>query len=396
MKEQHVSKRSRFTTAITGGIFAAILIAEAATHAAVPTYFWDTNGTDDGPGNPPDAIWSGSSLTWTTDPYGTSPTFAYDTRANIVFAATGGAGWSETYDFTVSIEGTAHVSDITIQDANVTLTNLFGDLDKDTAPFGVLNDLQVATVYSRITSATGTSNGITKYAFGILKLCATNTYRGPTTIEGGVLRLGTPQALPVASPLVLANGGIAGYSDTAATFDTAGLSQNLGPLLLTGGNTNVLRTIDFGNGASALAFADSHTQDWNSIPLRIVNYTPGVDSLRFGTNGSGLSNTQLDLIQFSELSSVPGKIDSKGFVTPNLPTIQSVTQTSPTSYRLTWHAIPGRQYLIQYKNNLNDATWTDDGVAVIPATTDGTFDDEIGTDDRRFYRIALLPIQAPI
>src|ERR1035438_927820 len=212
-------------------LWAALLLAALQARAVIPTYFWDTNGTDDGPGNPPDSVWAWNTMNWTSDPNGDSPTFANPGRVNIVFAATGGAYWTETYDYTVTIQGVAQVSDIVIQDGHCTLTNDFGYLDKDTPYISVLNDGQTATIHSVISSASGTANGITKYAWGTLVLGGTNTYQGPTTIEGGTLQLAAPQVLPRASTLVLAGGDTRtdgytyGYSSTSATFATGSLGS---------------------------------------------------------------------------------------------------------------------------------------------------------------------------
>ena len=132
-------------------------------------------------------------------------------------------------------------------------------------------------------------------------LGATNTYLGPTTIEGGTLQLGAPQVLPPASTLVLAGGDTRTSSYTGG-YDTYGpdvchrrLQPNAGAAALDGAVHQWSYTIDFGPGASALAFADSHPQNWKGIPLTIVNYTPGVASLRFGTSSAGLTSTQLGL-----------------------------------------------------------------------------------------------------
>src|ERR1035441_9690088 len=81
-------------------LWAALLLAALQARAVTPTYFWDTNGTDDGPGNPPDGVWAWNTMNWTSDPNGDSSTFANPGRVNIVFAATGGAYWTETYDYT--------------------------------------------------------------------------------------------------------------------------------------------------------------------------------------------------------------------------------------------------------------------------------------------------------
>jgi hypothetical protein len=74
-------------------------------------------------------------------------------------------------------------------------------------------------------------------------------------------------------------------------------------------------TLDFGAGAAALEFADSDSQDWNGSFLTVLNWTPGVDSLRVGTDGVGFEN-QLPLIRFADFDNAPGQIDANGFISP--------------------------------------------------------------------------------
>jgi autotransporter-associated beta strand protein len=390
----------------------AVFLAALATVgalAATPTYYWDTNGSDDGPGNPPSDLWAWNTPTWTSDSYGTSATFTYPVRANIVFAATGDAFWDQTYDYTVSIDGVAQISNVYFKDGNATLTNNFGYLDKDTPYIWVGNYGQTATVYSPIASKSGTSSGITKYGYGTLLMAGTNTYAGPTTVEGGILRLGAPQVLPRTSQIVLAGGdirtsdplGLYGYSTTPPTFDTGGYSQTLGPLALTGPYTNLTHRLDLGNGASALAFADSHTQDWHGIPLYILNYKLGVDSLRFGTNSSGLTPAQLSLIQFqfptetTYVLFVPAKIDAKGYVIPTSPPIQSVTMLSSTESVVTWSAVKDRRYILHYKNRLSDSVWSDAGQAVTAPGRTASLTNSAALDAAHYYYVQPLPDQPP-
>jgi len=385
-------RSNRSVKALVGALL--LLVATGAT-ADTPTYYWDTNGSDGGAGNPPDGVWASDTPMWTSDSSGASPTFAYPARANIVFAATVDPTWNDTLDYTVTIDGVQQVSDIVIQDGNCTLTNASGYLDKDTPFISVLNPGQIATMNSVIASAAGTSDGITKSAPGTLVLGGTNTYQGPTTIQGGTLQLAAPQVLPGTSTLVLAGG------DSDPTFATGGYSQTLGPLLLTGPNTSLTYTIDFGPGASALVFADSHTQDWGGITLFLANYKRGVDSLRFGTSSAGLTSTQLGLIQFGFIDSknatvvVPAKIDSSGFVTPALPVILSLTISGSTNAVVTWSAINGRRYLVHYKLNLKDAQWSDAPKVMIAPGITASYTNNIGTNASSFYRIQLLPIEPP-
>jgi hypothetical protein len=65
-------KRTRTTF-----LWAALLCAALQASADTPTYYWDANGTDGGPGNPPDGLWAASTTNWTSDYEGNSPTFAY-------------------------------------------------------------------------------------------------------------------------------------------------------------------------------------------------------------------------------------------------------------------------------------------------------------------------------
>jgi hypothetical protein len=227
-------------------------------------------------------------------------------------------------------------------------------------------------------------------------LGGTNSYYGPTTIEGGTLRLAAPQVLPRDSTLVLAGGDTrtnSGYSSTAPKFDTGGYSQALGPLLLTGPYTNLFHTIDFGHGASALVFADSHTQNWGGILLHLANYKPGVDSLRFGTNSSGLTATQLKLIRFTDSLNVPGRIDASGFVTPVPPPTLSLVANGSNCVTLSWDAIDGRSYNIQSKANLKDAYWSTNFISdVIGTNNAASCTDTLSTNSHRLYRVQLKPV----
>ena len=385
--------------ASAGPLLLALLLTATGATAATPTYYWDTNGSDDGAGNPPDGVWAGNAANWTSDPNGSSPTFVYPGRANVIFCASGDPYWDDTYDYTVTIQGAEQVSDIQFKDGNCTLTSLSGYLDKDTPFISVLNNAQsygqTATINSAITSATGTTNGLDKYGPGTLILGAANTYRGPTVIESGALGLGASQVIPSTSMLVLAGGDTHPdnlFGDTPAIFQTGGFSQTLGPLLLTGPSTDLPHTIDFGSGASALVFADSHTQNWGGIILRLANYKPGADSLRFGTSSSGLTATQLGLMRFTGFLDVPGRIDANGFVTPARP-ILSIVATDTNHVKLTWDAISGRYYSILFKANLNDASWTTNSTTVNATSNTVSFTDTIGANRHRFYRVQLLPSQ---
>lgn len=131
-----------------------------------------------------------------------------------------------------------------------------------------------------------------------LVLGGANTYTGATTVSAGTLELAAANRIADTGSLVLSGG----------TFATGGFSETLGTLELLGN-----ATIDLGDGASALVFADSSGVSWaGSISLSFVNYTDGVDSIRFGTDQNGLLISQLGQITINgEVAS----IDGSGFLT---------------------------------------------------------------------------------
>ena len=117
-----------------------------------------------------------------------------------------------------------------------------------------------------------------------LTLSGNNTFAGRFTIEAGTVALGSNTALPASAPLTLAGGTV-----TCGTFANA-----TGALTLSGN-----ATINLGDGA--LSFADSRNEMWaNGVVLNII----GTDklptrSLRFGTDGSGLTAAQLKRIRYN-------------------------------------------------------------------------------------------------
>jgi hypothetical protein len=71
------------------------------------------------------------------------------------------------------------------------------------------------------------------------------------------------------------------------------------------------------------------------------------------------------------------------------PAFLSIGPTS-SGIGLTWSAVPGRWYQLQYKTNLNQAGWNN--LITVPAdgpTVTGT--DSTSSDAQRFYRVGLLP-----
>jgi len=138
-----------------------------------------------------------------------------------------------------------------------------------------------------------------------------------------------------------------------------------------GGTTRLVRynqdaTGDYGDWKSNSGFA----------------HTPRVQDA-FGTPGStpnlGVELTVLDVIGWDLVIPAPA------------PTIQSVTRSGST-LDFSWASGSGRTYQLQYKTNLTQNAWVDLGIPIIAAGSTASTSDSLGTDPRRFYRIALLPL----
>ncbi|MFH1496460.1 MAG: autotransporter-associated beta strand repeat-containing protein [Verrucomicrobiota bacterium] len=139
---------------------------------------------------------------------------------------------------------------------------------------------------------------IAKTGTGTWVLAGANTATGDITVSEGTLALGAADRLADLANLVM-NGG---------TFDTRGFSETLGTLTLSADSI-----IDLGAGNSDLVFAASGAAAWGeSFSLSFMNFTEGVDSIRFGLDQDGLTLAQLAQITINGGSV---GIDTQGYLT---------------------------------------------------------------------------------
>ena len=126
---------------------------------------------------------------------------------------------------------------------------------------------------------------VTKRGDAKLTLSGVNSFGGRFTIEAGTVELASDTALPTTSPMTLKGGCTV----------TCGATTNATGALTLSGNA----TINVGDGA--LSFADSHAETWaEGATLNIVG--PGASpgkTIRFGTDGSGLTAAQLKQIRYN-------------------------------------------------------------------------------------------------
>jgi autotransporter-associated beta strand protein len=172
------------------------------------------------------------------------------------------------------------------------------DSGSGTATLTVSSTTSDSTFDGLITDGATAKVALTKAGVGTsLTLTGDNTYTGATTVSGGTLALGAADRIANASNLVLSGG----------TFATNGFSEDMGTLLLSDNST-----IDLGAGASDLSFLDSSGEAWaDSIVLSILNFDEGVDSIRFGTDASGLTEAQLSQITLNGSSAF---LDASGYL----------------------------------------------------------------------------------
>ncbi len=105
-----------------------------------------------------------------------------------------------------------------------------------------------------------------------------------------------------------------------------------------GGNA----TIDLGNGSSALTLANSAAASWSGT-LNILDWTAGVDTLRFGTDGTGLTAGQLSEITFGDIAGSTAAIDANGYVYAVVPEPSSVALSLLGGFALAIGAISRRK-----------------------------------------------------
>ena len=131
------------------------------------------------------------------------------------------------------------------------------------------------TTYSGALSAGGS---LIKIGTGKLTLAGVNIYTGSTTISNGTLALGRANALGSGTQIILAGG----------TLDPGTYTNALSALTITSAGG----TIALGDGSGALSFASSGGQTWSGTLNITGTWNP--TSLRFGTDATGLTQTQLN------------------------------------------------------------------------------------------------------
>ena len=139
---------------------------------------------------------------------------------------------------------------------------------------------------------------IQKTGAGTVRLGAANSYTGAVSIVEGAVLLGTNGAFNANLNLTLAGG----------TLDAGTSTNAVGALSVISNSTLAV------SAGAELSFANSSALDWGSSLLTITGASEA-RTLRFGTDGNGLTRSQVRQIRWDGFHV---KLDSSGYLAPHI------------------------------------------------------------------------------
>ncbi|MCS2158122.1 autotransporter-associated beta strand repeat-containing protein [Scandinavium sp. H11S7] len=264
--------------------------------------FWDGTGgpngglKNNGKIDGGDGVWqnSGGNDNWTTDQ--TDPAGAINAPfSDGAFAVFSGRKGNVTVDNSlgdVLISGAQFTTNGYVINDGVITTNT-ADTVIRVGDGTALGRLYTATINSQITG----SGGIDKTDVGTLVLNGNNSYRGGTTVSGGVLQVSGDQNLGAADTGITLNGGTFRYG---AAFDTARawtVGDNSGTINTNGNDVSLLSAV---SGSGGLTKAGDGT-----LTLTKDSSYSGLTTIRNGTlqlgNGGGTGSVAGNILNLDTL-----------------------------------------------------------------------------------------------
>jgi hypothetical protein len=247
-------------------------------------------------------------------------------------------------------------------------------------PNGLATNNQFSVSWNGVTIYSVTNLPVSPFSNYTLLVSATGistalqfSYRNNTGLFGLDDISLTPEFLQVTPAAMLVSTGYVGGPFSGFTQGYTLTNQGVGALNWSVGNTSSWLNVSVNGGAlgggQATNVGVSLSAGASVLPAG--NYT---NTLRFTNLGNNdVQSRQVALL----LQALPP------------PNFQSVTNTGGV-IDLTWSALQGFMYQVQYATNLTQTTWSNLGVPIAATTNIGTTSDLIETDPQRFYRVLLL------
>lgn len=179
----------------------------------------------------------------------------------------------------------------------------------------------------------------------------------------------------------------------AKTFTVTVLESNRPPVLAIIGN----RTIHAG-----FSLLVTNTATDPDLPTNLLTFSLGtnapagavIDStsgiFQWHTSDIFANTTNAITIKVTD-NGAPPLSDSKSFTVTVVPRPTLLAAAASNNLELSWNAISGQIYRVQFKSNLSDANWTDLTPDVIASGSSAEKIDTLGPSTARFYRVEVLP-----
>lgn len=145
--------------------------------------------------------------------------------------------------------------------------------------------------------------------------------------------------------------------------------------------------IDFGAGPSELDFANGSSLTWTGT-LNLTNWDSTKDTLRFGTDATGLTVGQLAEIEFNGTGLGTAQLDANGYLVaaPSTVLLGQPARLSGNLFQFQLSGLTGLNYTVQVATSLSSTNWLTLLITNLSASP-MLIQDNQATNEERFYRV---------